>query len=178
MAVNKNGLLILSAPGREGYFRANTSHQLLKRVIQWLMRALMGQWGNKKSERKCLLSHNHSEASGSKCRTKWLLNKIETTSWCLCAASKHLYLSTVIAARVYAWKCRLCEAMKLTRTNLLMGAHSIRDTYTTQPGDNANRSSLLVFLFQGGLLSWRAKWSISRWSVNISGGLFFFQREK
>lgn len=32
----------------------------------------------------------------------------------------------------------VCEDMKLARTNLLMGAYSIRDTYTTQPDDNAN----------------------------------------
>lgn len=28
--------------------------------------------------------------------------------------------------------------MRLTHTNLLMGAYSIKDTYTTQPDDNAN----------------------------------------
>lgn len=38
-------------------------------------------------------------------------------------------------ARFYA---SACEDMKVARTNLLMGAHSIRDTYTTQPDDNAN----------------------------------------
>lgn len=32
----------------------------------------------------------------------------------------------------------VCEDMKLAHTNLLMGAYSIRDTYTTLPDDNAN----------------------------------------
>lgn len=159
------GPLIRTVPGREWCFRSNASHQPQKRVSACdpvIDEDLNGAlWKRKAREEMPPISQ---PLFSNKCRTKWLLNAIEALPrWlcvcvCMCVCNcatvyagawvfihecMCVCMSTVIAAsmHMFIWECMhdcVCEAIKLACNNLLMGAYSIRDTYTTQPDDNAN----------------------------------------
>lgn len=128
----------------------------------------------------------------NKCRITWSLNTNVLVCVCVCEQLEMccclcrcmcfhpcMYVCVcVIAAKMctFKWECIyecVCEDMKVARNNLLMGTYPIRDTYTTQPDHNANIDPSSWCFCSKTLLSWKAKWSISRWSVYFSEVFFF-----
>lgn len=72
----QNGPLIQEERGALDPTPAISPWRGFQPAIQWLMRALMGHWGHKKPERKCLPSR--SPLFSNKCGTKWSSNTTET----------------------------------------------------------------------------------------------------
>lgn len=114
-------------------------------VVQWLKSALTANVEMRRAREEMLLVTQ--PLISNKCGTKWFFN-------------------TVLAVHLVCGVC-VCETIRLDPTLLHFIVNGrIFDKWHHSAGASCKYTSIpLLFLFRDRLLSWKAKWSISRWFV-------------